>query len=98
MDSKVTLVSSEKQTIQLIFSKNSILNANLLLNGQIRYIISTKDRHTQKTTIIDGITNSELVSLRRRTLLSDKIVFANRQGGAEQKLSDVMKKYKMDDG
>lgn len=98
MDSKVTLVQQDQNTINLVFSKNSTLNANLLINGQIRYIVSTTDRHAQKTKVIDGVTKAELVSIRRRTFLSDKITFANHQGGVEQKLADFLQEHKMDDG
>jgi hypothetical protein len=92
-----TLVDSNRQAVQLVFSRNSTLNTNILINGQIRYIVSTTDRHAKETKIVDGLTKVELVSIRRRTFFPDKIMFANRSS-VERKLSDVMKDYKMDDG
>ncbi|KAF5349549.1 hypothetical protein D9756_008866 [Leucocoprinus leucothites] len=98
MDSKLTLVNpGDPQTIQLVFSKNSTLNTSILVNGQVRYIVSTTDRQAQKTSITDAITKNVWVSVQRRTFLSDKIVFVNR-GGAEQKFSNIMKNHKLDDG
>ncbi|KAF9443142.1 hypothetical protein P691DRAFT_713671 [Macrolepiota fuliginosa MF-IS2] len=98
MESKLTLVNPDNVTIRLVFSKNSTLNANLLINGQTRYTISTTDPHAQKTKIIDAITKEEVARIRKRTFLSDKISFARRQGGAEQKVHDVLQDHKMDDG
>lgn len=98
MDSKTTLFDLDSSVTRLVFSKNSTLNANLLTNGKIRYVVSTTDRHAQHTKVTDAITKTEIASVRKRTFLADKITLAGRQGGAAQKLADVLQQYKADDG
>lgn len=98
MDSRITLINPDCLTTRLVFSKNSTLNANLLDNGRIRYTVSTTDPQAQKTKVTDAITKEELALIRRRTFFSDRIRFSRRQGGAEQKLSDVLQEHKADDG
>lgn len=83
---------------RLVFSENNTLNAKLLAGGQVRYIVSTTDRHAQHTKIIDAITRTEVASIRKRTLYADRITLAYRQGGATQKLADVLQQYKMGGG
>ncbi|KAJ3569644.1 hypothetical protein NP233_g4911 [Leucocoprinus birnbaumii] len=97
MDSKITLVDSTAQNFQIVFSKNSTLNTNLVINGQVRYTILTSDRNAQKTKIIDAVTGADFVTVQRRTILSDKVTFACRNEG-EKKLNDIMKNHKLDDG
>lgn len=97
MNSKLTLVP-EQPTLKLIFSKNSTLNANILVNDTIRYIVSTTDRSLDITKIFDAATKKELVVIKRRTILPDKIIFADRGGGVAKKLSEVMQETVMDDG
>ncbi len=94
MDSKASPFSLTR----LVFSKNSTLDANLFVNGEVRYVVSTTDRSAQHTKVTDFITKIEIASVQRRTFLPDKITFARRQGGSAQKLADVLRQQKTDDG
>lgn len=98
MESKTAPFDSGISKTRLVFSKNSTLNANLLTNGQIRYIVSTTDRHAQHTKVIDAITKAEIASVQKRTFLADRITLSSRQGGAAQKLADILQQYKTEDG
>lgn len=98
MDYKTPSFDLGSSKTRLVFSKNSTLNANLLTDGQLRYIVSTTDRHAQHTKVIDAISKAEIASVQKRTFLADRITLSSRQGGAAQKLANILQQYKVEDG
>lgn len=98
MESLTAYASYYNLTTLFVFSKRSTTNAEILVNGRPRYEISTTDSQLQHTRVIDAVTKTELVSIRRRAFRSDKITLVNHHDGAEKQVTDVVQKRKTEDG
>ena len=97
--SQITLVAPEA-TSSLIFSKNSVLNTSLYLNGRAVYEIATVDSAAERTAIKDVATGEVVVVIQRRTVLSDIVVFSARDGRGEVtvKLKEWLKEKTLENG
>lgn len=88
--SQATLVNPQPP-IELVCSKNSVLNTLLLRDGKPYYSISTLDKSVSCTRITDLRTQELLVTIQRRWVASDTITFTQRYGGEKLKLKEWLR-------
>lgn len=100
MDSQVTLINPawNETTTDLMFDRDSVLNAIVYLRSRPILKISTIDRGVSHTEIKEAQSERLLAVIDRRTLTSDTITFTDRYGGKQLKISDWMKREKLEDG
>jgi len=94
-DSQITLVNDG--TLELLFTKWSILNTTLHQDGSPVYKISTTDVSGAKTIITDGTSGVELARIVRPILpmMSEKVIFAD---GGEVKVKKWMQRFDDNEG
>ncbi|KDR82171.1 hypothetical protein GALMADRAFT_222045 [Galerina marginata CBS 339.88] len=95
--SQVTLVNPDPPTA-LVFTKSSTLNTTLLNNNKPYFKVSTLDAAGARTTRTNVETNELLVTIKKRTLHSDTIKFANKHEWKSLKQKDWLVDGKLADG
>ncbi|EAU82107.1 hypothetical protein CC1G_09566 [Coprinopsis cinerea okayama7 len=98
MDSQLTLVNQEPP-LELVLEKPATpLNTRIFVNGKPRYKVSTVDRDGNVTDVTDLRTNAVVATIKRRSILPDKVKFPAKFGGKAVKKDDWMVETKLDSG
>ncbi|KAJ7142622.1 hypothetical protein C8R44DRAFT_760891 [Mycena epipterygia] len=96
MDSQLTLVTASP-AISLIFSRDSMTNATLLVDAASRYTISSNSQNSI-TEIRAADTTKLLAQIFRRDILPDTIAFPSVNAGKGIRMSKWLRKTKLLDG